>query len=289
MLQTCLIKGFKVTLLLFLPILLSAQESVERESPTLDFVYLKKDDGSKLLTATLTIFRNRIIYPVSGDKISFCLGTDSVTAVVNTNSDGKAYLLIQPGANLPLDKEGFTRCQVKYEGNDTLEPAESSLSVRDAVLKMKLDIIDSIKTVSLWAFRKGTGHDNIPLAGEPVHVYVSRMLSLLKIGEGTFDDQGSFTLEFPADLPGDAEGNVLVIARIEENEQFANIETSSNHNWGVPSMHGYSGSHRALWTPIAPMWMIVTLTVLLLGVWGHYIYVIIQLILIKRESKKLKF
>ena len=87
----------------------------------------------------------------------------------------------------------------------------------------------------------------------------------------------------------DADGKVLVIAKVEENEQYANVETEMNYSWGVPSMHGLSGSHRALWTPIAPMWMIVTLTVLLSGVWGHYIYVIIQLILIKRESKKLKF
>jgi len=79
---------------------------------------------------------------------------------------------------------------------------------------------------------------------------------------------------------------VHVFARIEENEQFANIEVSQNHLWGIPSIHGVSGSHRALWTEIAPMWMIVTLTILLSGVWGNYIYVIIQLILIKRESKK---
>ena len=32
--------------------------------------------------------------------------------------------------------------------------------------------------------------------------------------------------------------------------------------------------------------MIITLTILLSGVWGHYIYVIIQLVLIKKEANQ---
>jgi hypothetical protein len=102
------------------------------------------------------------------------------------------------------------------------------------------------------------------------------------------DDQGRFTFEFPANLPGEADGTIHIIARIEENEQYANIETTRSYAWGVPSVVAVSGAQRTLWTEIAPMWMIVTLTILLSGVWGHYIYVIIQLILINRESKKLK-
>ncbi len=268
------------------PSFLYSQESTGKESPRLEFTYLKKSDGSKLITATLAIFRNRITYPIAGSEISIFLGTDTATAVVTTNSEGKAYLLVQPGAVLPVSKEGITECQAKFGGNDTLENVMSSLSVKDADLRMQLDLVDSVRTVTVWAFVPVNERDSLPLAGEPVNVYVSRMFSLLKIGEGSFDDQGRFTLEFPADLPGDADGTLRIIARIEDNEQYANIETVRNFAWGVPSLHNPPGSHRALWTEIAPLWMIITLSILLSGVWGHYIYVIIQLILIKRESKK---
>ncbi len=277
-----------MTILVFLPALVFAQESAGKEDPILEFTYLKRNDGSKLLTATLKIFRDRITYPVVGSNIAIFLGSDKDSTVVTTNPDGKAYLVFQPGFVLPVNKEGKTDCLAKFGGNDSLETAGSSIAVQDAVLKMSLHLIDSVKTVTVWAFLPGNNHDSIPLAGEPVNIYVSRMFSLLKIGEGSFDDQGRFTAEFPADLPGEADGTVQIIAKIEDNQQYANIETAQSYPWGVPSMHGMYGSHRALWTEIAPMWMIITLTILLLGVWGHYMYVIIQLILIKRESKKLK-
>jgi len=287
-LKTVIFSRIVVILLVFIPALAIAQESTGKEDPTLEFTCLKKNDGSKLLTATLTIFRNRVTYPIVGSHIAFFLGTDTVSAVITTNPDGKAYLLLQLGLVLPLNKEGKTECMARFGGNDSLNTAESSFAVMDAVLKMSLNLIDSVKTVAVWAFQPGNKQDSIPLAGEPVNIYVSRMFSLLKIGEGSFDDQGRFTAEFPADLPGEADGTVQIIARIEDNEKYGNVEVSQSYPWGVPSMHGPTGSHRALWTEIAPMWMVITLTILLSGVWGHYIYVIIQLILIKRESKKLK-
>ena len=280
--------GVILAMFVSFPVIASAQELPVKDSPALDFTYLKKSDGSKLLTATLTIFRNRVTYPIIGSKISFFLGTDTLSAVIPTNADGKAYLIVEPGAELPVNNEGFAALMAGFDGNDTLESAEATIAVKDAVLKMSLDLIDSVKTVTVWAFLQDAGNDSIPLAGEPVSVYVERMFSPLKIGEGSFDDLGQFTCEFPADLPGEADGTVKIIARIEENAQYANIETARQYPWGVPSMHGPTGSHRALWTEIAPMWMIVTLTILLSGVWGHYIYVIIQLVLIKRDSKKLK-
>jgi hypothetical protein len=283
------IRGILLAILVSIPAFTYAQEPITKESPALDFTFLKKTDGSKLLTTSLTIFRNRITYPVTGSNISFFLGTDTATAVIKTNYDGKAYLIVQPGVILKVNKEGITQCRVSFAGNDTIEAAESSLDIKDAVLKMSLDIIDSVKTVNVWAYTIGNKLDTLPLAGEAVNVYAKRMFSNLKIGEGSFDEQGRFSVEFPADLPGEADGTVDIMARIEENEKFANIETVQSYAWGVPSMHGPTGSHRALWTAIAPMWMIVSLTIMLLGVWGHYIYVIIQLVLIKRESKKNKF
>jgi hypothetical protein len=36
------------------------------------------------------------------------------------------------------------------------------------------------------------------------------------------------------------------------------------------------------------MWMIITLSILLMGVWGHYFFAIISLIRIKIEAKREK-
>jgi hypothetical protein len=102
------------------------------------------------------------------------------------------------------------------------------------------------------------------------------------------DENGSASLEFPTDLPGDSEGNLTIIAKFEEHETFGNVERASQQKWGIPSVNPAPIAHRALWTKTPPMWMIITLSILLTGVWGHYLFAIISLIIIKKESKKQK-
>ena len=56
--------------------------------------------------------------------------------------------------------------------------------------------------------------------------------------------------------------------------------------WGIPGIHPTGESKRELWTAIAPRWMIFTLSIMLAGVWGHYIFAIISLIRIKKAGEK---
>jgi hypothetical protein len=112
------------------------------------------------------------------------------------------------------------------------------------------------------------------------------MFSLLPIGEATLDESGSAAVEFPASLPGDKEGNITVIARFEEHAEFGNVEKKSTLKWGLPSNYSVPAGHRALWTKTAPKWMIYTLSVLLSGVWGHYLFALISLIRIRIAAKK---
>ncbi len=117
-------------------------------------------------------------------------------------------------------------------------------------------------------------------------VYVPRMFSLLPIGELTLDEAGTASIEFPSDLPGDKEGNYAVVAKVEENAIFGNVEKRETIKWGLPTDYSIPVTHRALWTTIAPRWMIYSLSILLAGVWGHYLYAIISLIRIKIDAKR---
>jgi hypothetical protein len=174
-----------------------------------------------------------------------------------------------------------------YKGNDSIEASSSDISVTDVILEMNLALVDTIKTISLSA-NKISGGKKSPAGGETVIVYVPRMFNMLSIGEVVLDDSGSGSLEFPADLPGDKEGNVTIIAKFEDNPAFGNVEKIATMKWGVPSGYSVPSSHRALWTKGAPKWMIYTLSILLTGVWGHYLFAIISLIRIKLESIKEK-
>lgn len=152
---------------------------------------------------------------------------------------------------------------------------------------MTLSEVDSIKTITLKGITLSGGKE-VPAAGELVMIYVPRMFSLLPIGEASLDDQGSASIEFPPDLPGGKKGEVTIISKIEEHPDFGNIEKREIINWGIPTEYSVPDTHRALWTKTPPTWMIITLSILLTGVWGHYIFAIVSLILIKKDAKRKK-
>ena len=150
---------------------------------------------------------------------------------------------------------------------------------------MELTEIDSIKTILLTAEKVDNGK-MVPVSGEKLIVYVPRMFSLLPVGEATLDESGKASVEFPADLPGDKDGNITIISRFEEHPEFGNVEKRTTLKWGVPATSTSHSSHRALWTKTAPKWMIYTLSILLAGVWGHYLFAIISLIRIRMNAKR---
>lgn len=164
------------------------------------------------------------------------------------------------------------------------ESAENSF--KEVVLNMALTEADSIKTVTVTAHTIDNGQE-VPVSGETVSVFVPRMFSNFIIGELSLDEAGTASIEFPSDLPGGKDGNLTIVAAFIDNSTYGNVEKREVKHWGIPTDY-LPASHRALWTQRAPSWMIYTLSVLLAGVWGHYMFAVISLIRIKINANKLK-
>lgn len=256
-------------------------------SPVLQLQYFKNTDDQRILRTSLTYSKNRMELPLPGMEISFYKGSGNkeLIATVVTDNKGIARLELGNDLKLPIDRDGIWAFSSEYKGNDTIEAGKSEITVKDVRLEMALTEADSIKTITINAFIKENGKEK-PVAGEIVKIYVPRMFSLLPIGEVTLDETGAATLEFPSDLPGDSLGILTVITKFEENQTFGNVEKQSMLKWGVPTVYAEPKFHRALWTKTAPKWMIYTLSILLVGVWGHYLFAIISLIRIRIEAKR---
>ena len=265
----------------------SFSQEKSKITPSIQLQYFKDNDNNSYLKTTATYSKNRIELPLPGMKITFYSGTGkkSTLAEILTDKKGVATYNLKHDSDLSADKNSLWPFSAMFGGNDTIESGSAELLIRDVTLGMELTEVDSIKTISLTAEKIENGK-MVPVSGEKLTVYVPRMFSFLPIGEATLDESGKASVEFPSDLPGDKDGNITIISRFEEHPEFGNVEKRTTLKWGVPATSSAHSSHRALWTKTAPKWMIYTLSILLTGVWGHYLFAIISLIRIRMDAKR---
>jgi len=227
-----------------------------------------------------TNLMNALVKFTVGDKDS-----TKLIGQVKTGTDGVAILKVPSKRMYFRNAEGLIAFKAEYAGDAKYIASEGESAVKPGKLIISFYEEDSLRYIKVTALQLEADGNEKPLGGQTVLVYVPRMISLLKIAEITLDSLGVGTAEFPKNIIGDSIGNLIVIARIEENDIFGNVTAESKINWGL-SKHLLNSEKptRELWTPVAPLWMIITLIIMLLGVWGHYVYTIVQLFMIKKKA-----
>jgi hypothetical protein len=244
---------------------------------------------SVILTATLTIKKGETTLALENALVDFSASNSTVSnflGKVKTDQEGIAMVKVASAA-LPAAKDGLIAYAAKYPGNDKYPGAEASFNAKPAKIRLFFSIEDSLRILKVTATQKNEKGEEVAIPKETVLVYIPRLFSLLKIGEIALDETGTGTLEFPKEIVGDTLGNLIVLAKIEEHDVFGYVQGKNVINWGVHKQY-YKAEvpSRELWTPIAPLWMIITLLVMLAGVWAHYMYAVYELVMIKRLSKK---
>ena len=264
-------------------------DSLVIEEPRITFSYVCTSNDSVCLTANLFVKKESDTYGLKNATIEFYSTQDEKpfplgTAI--TDQDGNAILNVVI-SKLKSGKDGMITYLAKFAGNPQFKETSERFTAEPAKLKLTFNVQDSIRYLNVTGTRKDAKGLEVPLTKETVLLYVPRLFSLLKIGEVSLDDQGKGSFEFPNDIVGDTLGNLKIIAKIEENEKFGFVQGVAGINWGVPKQY-YKAEvpSRELWTPIAPLWMIITLIIMLAGVWAHYMYAVWELFMIKFASKK---
>jgi hypothetical protein len=258
-------------------------------TPSITFSYLNSND-TLVLTANIFDKKEQGTYGIKNAVIEFsAAGEGESKNIGQTKSDeeGNAIVRIHDIQGFPVDKEGKTTFTARFNGKGKFLPAMESLSAKFGRISVSFSKNDSIRLILVSATQFDQKGAQVPILKEKVIVYVPRLFNLLKIGETDLDEEGKGKVEYPGKLVGDSLGNITVIARIEESDTYGFVQGQSSISWGIPKQFYLAEKPtRELWTPIAPIWMIVTLIIMLTGVWAHYMYAVYQLIMIKRISKK---
>lgn len=252
-------------------------------NPYMLFTYLKDTDSRQILQVKMTNITQVGEVPLPGLNIRF-YNNETLLGEATTDTEGNASYTI--GSSLPLfaSEDGSWPFSAIFDGDSLTEETSGELSINDVDIEMQVIEEDGERIVTLHASIL-TGDGRVPVTGEEIGVYVPRMFSLLPVSIGMLDENGTFRIKFPDDIPGDSLGNLTVIGRFNDHYSFGNVERREEVRWGTEAEIA-APVYRSLWSTLAPKWMIISLAIMLLGVWGHYTYVIINLFRIRKEGLK---
>ncbi len=279
---------------------LFSQSSKKSTKVRMSLTYQNDVTKSRSLVATLYYIENRVRIPVTNEMVIFYLGDMSDDIVIDsilTDENGEARLKFEEDFRFEVDEDRLFYISAFYNGSKSYSSAKSDIEIKDITMELFLSEIGDAKTVSVRAFEMGNGSELVPVNDAEVNFYVPRLFSDQLIGEGEISD-GKGGIEFPSNIAGDTIGNISIIARIEDHDEYGYVERQlKDFRWGHTQPIEEDKSlmtieitipTRALWHTNAPLWMIITLIILLTGVWSHYIYVVYQLIKLSKLNKNKK-
>lgn len=251
----------------------------------------KQPDNSRILEVSFVASHKKDRkdkVPVYDANINFYNVTadeDILLGTAKTDKDGTAQLVVPKNRKYVMGDGGYINFKAVFEGTEGFDGEESELAVRDLFLELNLEEIDSVKTVVLNAFTLDSLQTKIPLTETEIIFSVGGMISKMPIKQDYIED-GIFEFEFPQHISGDKNGNVDVFASVIDSDEFGTVIQQKNVPWGTNKQ--ITEETNNLWSEVAPIWMYVVLSLLLIGVWANYVYSIKNLFNIKKEGKEIE-
>ena len=273
-------KGDTITTGIVILLMLVASSGAMAQDDTQVQTVLKLEyfhvDSLQSLTGTLLSRQEGRYQPLEGMEINFKLmqgGTEKSIGSALTNEKGKVAMAIPEELLSGGGDKGLYSFTASFAGKDKYGKSSGATTMKP--LKMEMSF-----------FQKEQDKDGkwVPVEGLEVQFYVPRTFSLLKVGKGKISG-GAASLEFPTHIPGNALGYLTLMAKVEDNEVYGNVEVSGTINWGKP-LPPVKVIKRGLGDTDAPLWMVYTLIVLLSLVWFHYMYVIYTVFRIRHLGKQ---
>lgn len=186
-----------------------------------------------------------------------------------------------------LNEFKFVAESVPAKGEEILN---ADLTIKKAILVIDTLANAEARTVTAQLKEKA-GNEWVAVKEIEMKLGIKRSLGNLTVGEVetyTSDSTGTVSAEFKRDsMPGDEKGNLVLIARVEDNDIYGNLVVEKPVPWGVKATVEQHFWHRTLWSTggLAPMWLLFIAFAIVIGVWGTLIYLLMQLLKMRKIGK----
>jgi len=210
--------------------------------------------------------------------------------------DGELFYKISNGRGaMPQFSSALTESEIwsvvsyfrTFNANYTQPEIPKSQSFAGSEVYLDLNTSNEGKKIILSV----TGNEQgkiIAAKGVDVKLLVKRNFGLLPIEEKKKTNaKGEASFTFPLNLPGDDdEGNLTLIAQIVSSQYKGETEKQYTLKLGLPKEDEKIWEERSLWgtRENAPLWLILTFTLTVVGIWFIIGYIVYQIYRIKKSS-----
>ena len=261
---------------------------VEKPELILGLSYYNDNNHIQYLKANTKAKVDGKFKQISGIPVSFYISSESPANLLGrgtTNENGMVALSIPATAKNEWNKSPKQSFLAVADSSRLYSTVTTTLDLTKA--RIKLDTAGDKKIIAVLVEQNGA--EWVPVKGVDMKIAVKRLGGDLNVTETptiTTDSLGEASADFKLlNLPGDASGNLVLIARVEDNDLFGNLSTERTVPWGTPSNYVSDYNNRSLFARAgrSPLWLLWMASAITLSVWIVIFYLFFQI----RKLKKL--
>ncbi len=282
-----------IVITLFTSITMLAQKfDASNYNMMFNFKTAKQHDNTRLLEVSYIARNNedsKDEMPVLDAEVKFYNILNEKEILIGsakTTKDGIAKFIVPADFSYLAAADGFINITAKYVGSDVLSEESEELLFKDLQLQLELTEVEGVRMIKGKAFVLNNAGEELPVEAD-LYFYAGGMLTKMKIEDGIVEEGAlEYEFEYSSNLPGTVDGNITFYITVEDHDEFGNVTQKQTINWGTPNPQ--IAESNKLWSEVAPIWMYVVLTILIVGVWANFIYTGINLFIIRKEGKLLE-
>ncbi|MBY0480733.1 MAG: hypothetical protein K2Q21_05205 [Chitinophagaceae bacterium] len=259
----------------------------EKNSLSLSVGYFNSNNQTQYLIARAKSKIDGKFQMIPGISVSFYISTETPENLLGkavTNDKGEALIFMPPKAKDEWMKSAKVGFLVSSASTKLFDEAKGSFDLTKA--KILIDTAADKKITATVMELK----DSVwtPVKAVDVKIAIKRLDADLNVADAptyATDSLGIASADFKRDsLPGDAKGNLTLIAKVEDNDLYGNLSAEKVVPWGKSFKYYSEFDKRTLFARRgkSPMWLELLAYSIVVAVWGVLIYLVGQIKKLKK-------
>ena len=259
--------------------------------PSVNLRYFVNNNSTQYLLVQSRTKVGKKFQPLPGRSVQLYLDSNNAAYLItktNTDEKGLAKVIMPPSLKDKWNSSAQHQFIGVLEATSKEQERTASLNITKAKMEMDTSTTDSVHTIKVQV--KFLQNNNWVAAKDvEMKVGIARSAGILSAGDEesfTTDSSGALSVDLKKNnLPGDQLGNFVLVAKVEDNEQYGNLLIEKVVPWGVPIKYDKKFfDQRTLWTTRfrTPLWLLLIAYGIVISVWGSLIYLVVQMIKIKK-------